>query len=519
MSHADDASERTLNGESRASTDTAGLYNVLGVDRDATPDELKRAYRRLALQHHPDRNPGASGRSGEFVRIQYAYDVLSDERRRRIYNRYGEIGVQMAGRMGGELLDPLVSSLLSTFAFASAAVALLLIAFFALLARRIDHANDWLFSVIFTPLWTADVLVLLVLMSVRLKDAALIGSGSSQSTDDSTSEQLEQDEMEEAAVDGEVPADPCPAPPTDTTPLLGAENSGTGPQQQQQQQQRRHRPSIHRRRRRLRTVRRCAEARVSELATATPMLYLLLLAGFQISLVLYLDGYVDWTIMRVAAPWFCIEAIHFVLLTLQLTAGLLRIKERALLSNDNPRRSTAKPMLVLAADTYWWLVIRVALALLVAAKLAGPLAAWSWALIFAPAYLPAVRWAAALFFLRQQLRAMSGDAEVLQNENAIVLACAAAFGIVSSFVYSFVALLVWKLSQPLAVRLALVLIPVFIALSLACCCCSCFGLCLTYGIEATVENEMFAGQDACPPCAAVVPTNRRIERPPSASDQ
>ncbi|KAJ2323791.1 hypothetical protein IWW51_003587 [Coemansia sp. RSA 2702] len=114
---------------------------------------------------------------------------------------------------------------------------------------------------------------------------------------------------------------------------------------------------------------------------------------------------------------------------------------------------------------------------------------------------------------------MSGDAEVLQNENAIVLACAAAFGIVSSFVYSFVALLVWKLSQPLAVRLALVLIPVFIALSLACCCCSCFGLCLTYGIEATVENEMFAGQDACPPCAAVVPTNRRIERPPSASDQ
>ncbi|PIA16358.1 hypothetical protein COEREDRAFT_42944, partial [Coemansia reversa NRRL 1564] len=90
MSNYDGASERTLNAEGRTSTDTTGLYNLLGVDYCATQAELKRAYRRLALQHHPDRNHGSTGSAEEFVRIQYAYDILSDKRLRRIYNRYGD---------------------------------------------------------------------------------------------------------------------------------------------------------------------------------------------------------------------------------------------------------------------------------------------------------------------------------------------------------------------------------------------------------------------------------------------
>ncbi|KAJ2846543.1 hypothetical protein IWW36_004302, partial [Coemansia brasiliensis] len=311
MSASDNASERTLNGENRSSIDTVDLYTVLRVDREATQNELKRAYRRLALQHHPDRNPRAAGRSGEFVRIQYAYDVLSDERKRRIYNRYGELGVQMAGRVGGELLDPLVSNMLSTVAFATAIVALLLITFFALLSRRIDHANSWPYSIIFMPLWTMDVVIFAALIWSYFKTPVL------QSHDDEDSESVHLEE-EEACVEsafGDSQTDNMPA--TDATPLLGARNSQSAPQPPLQQPR-----NFNRRRQRLRTARKYVETCVSKLATAAPMLYLLLLVAFQLLLVLRLDGYVDWSIIRIAAPWLGIETIHFVLLTLQLTAGL-----------------------------------------------------------------------------------------------------------------------------------------------------------------------------------------------------
>ncbi|KAJ1996592.1 hypothetical protein H4R26_006137, partial [Coemansia thaxteri] len=138
MPSSDGASERTLNADAPG-RDMAGLYNVLGVGQHATPAELKRAYRRLALQHHPDRNPGSAADGADFVRIQYAYDVLSDERKRRIYDRYGEMGIRMAGRVGGELLDPQVSNMLSGLAFASSLMALLFVLFFALLAHRVDR--------------------------------------------------------------------------------------------------------------------------------------------------------------------------------------------------------------------------------------------------------------------------------------------------------------------------------------------------------------------------------------------
>ncbi|ORX68527.1 DnaJ-domain-containing protein [Linderina pennispora] len=151
----DRASERTLTTDTPS--DPGSLYVILGVDTAATPGEIKRAYRRLALQYHPDRSPTTSQR---FVSIQHAYDILSDERMRRIYDRYGDLGIQMAGRMGGEILDPHVSNLLSALAFVSALVAMLLIVFFALLARRVDMQRPWPFSAVFMPLWTIDGLVL-----------------------------------------------------------------------------------------------------------------------------------------------------------------------------------------------------------------------------------------------------------------------------------------------------------------------------------------------------------------------
>ena len=72
----------------------ADYYEVLGVSRDATPDEIKKAYRKKALQFHPDRNPGDPSAEKKFKEIAAAYEVLEDEKKRQMYDRYGAEGVQ-----------------------------------------------------------------------------------------------------------------------------------------------------------------------------------------------------------------------------------------------------------------------------------------------------------------------------------------------------------------------------------------------------------------------------------------
>ncbi len=65
------------------------LYEVLGVNRDASEDDIKKAYRKLARQYHPDRNPGDKQAESRFKEVQAAYDVLSDKGKRSNYDRFG----------------------------------------------------------------------------------------------------------------------------------------------------------------------------------------------------------------------------------------------------------------------------------------------------------------------------------------------------------------------------------------------------------------------------------------------
>jgi molecular chaperone DnaJ len=73
------------------------LYDTLGVSKSASADEIKKAYRKLARRYHPDRNPGDASAEEHFKEVQTAYDVLSDDEKRKAYDRFGSTN----GRVGG----------------------------------------------------------------------------------------------------------------------------------------------------------------------------------------------------------------------------------------------------------------------------------------------------------------------------------------------------------------------------------------------------------------------------------
>src|SRR5450432_1426081 len=65
------------------------FYELLGVSRTASADDIKKSFRKLAMQHHPDRNPGDKESERKFKEVNHAYDILKDPEKRAAYDRYG----------------------------------------------------------------------------------------------------------------------------------------------------------------------------------------------------------------------------------------------------------------------------------------------------------------------------------------------------------------------------------------------------------------------------------------------
>eukprot|EP00039_Didymoeca_costata_P000439 m.45546 g.45546 ORF g.45546 m.45546 type:complete len:356 (+) comp10261_c0_seq2:116-1183(+) len=83
------------------------LYGILGVDRNANTKDIKRAYRKLAVKYHPDKNPGDEEAANKFQDLGFAYETLSDEKLRRTYDQGGEEAVKKnrGGRDGGDVFS------------------------------------------------------------------------------------------------------------------------------------------------------------------------------------------------------------------------------------------------------------------------------------------------------------------------------------------------------------------------------------------------------------------------------
>ncbi|KAL0587406.1 hypothetical protein ABG067_003025 [Albugo candida] len=150
------------------------FYDLLGVDPDVTPELLKKAYRKKALQLHPDKRGNSPEIQEDFTRMKYAYDVLSDPKKREIYDRMGEDGVKLMENVGNlspeEMLAALFGSLNAVGVKGKCFMMLLiasLFSFFLIIPSRnyvhkvfwclrVNHTVSWDWVVVFIPMWILD---------------------------------------------------------------------------------------------------------------------------------------------------------------------------------------------------------------------------------------------------------------------------------------------------------------------------------------------------------------------------
>jgi len=86
-------------------TEKRCYYEVLSVARDASADDVRKAYRQSALKHHPDRNPGDAEAEARFKEATEAFQVLSDDQKRGRYDQFGHAGVDGAPDVGGDIFS------------------------------------------------------------------------------------------------------------------------------------------------------------------------------------------------------------------------------------------------------------------------------------------------------------------------------------------------------------------------------------------------------------------------------
>ncbi|KAL7034993.1 hypothetical protein ACKWTF_008205 [Chironomus riparius] len=86
----------------KLSTSGDSLYEILGLPKTSTPEDIKKTYRKLALKYHPDKNPDNPEAVDKFKEVNRAHTILSDQTKRNIYDNYGSLGLYIAEQFGEE---------------------------------------------------------------------------------------------------------------------------------------------------------------------------------------------------------------------------------------------------------------------------------------------------------------------------------------------------------------------------------------------------------------------------------
>ncbi|RNF20482.1 putative heat shock protein [Trypanosoma cruzi] len=138
---------------------SGSLYAALEVARDATPQEIRKAYHRLALRLHPDKTGGTT--TEQFTLIQEAQSILSDPRQRRVYDTFGRMGIESLRQFGDGMVVMTTAGIRCAF-FIIAFWMLLWLLTLVLVIVRLDYNKGWPWAAVFAPAWVALVPLLLI---------------------------------------------------------------------------------------------------------------------------------------------------------------------------------------------------------------------------------------------------------------------------------------------------------------------------------------------------------------------
>jgi hypothetical protein len=142
------------------------FYAILQVEKTASLKEIQRAYKRLALQYHPDKTTDPEAKE-IFQTVKRAYDILSDDKKKRIYDEYGEKGVSMVESMGevAPFIDPDVIHFMNWIFFIGSCLVALMILFPAFVSLKAEKKVDWTWVNVFIPAFILDAIILLALLA------------------------------------------------------------------------------------------------------------------------------------------------------------------------------------------------------------------------------------------------------------------------------------------------------------------------------------------------------------------
>ncbi|KAH9102065.1 hypothetical protein LEN26_015587 [Aphanomyces euteiches] len=143
----------------------------MGVAPDVTPEDLKKAYRRKALQLHPDKRGNTPEAQEEFMLMKNAYDILNDPKQREIYDMMGEDGVKLVHQYGDLSPDELLMAMLNSLAQSGPMGKCIIFSFVAFflgfftliplfICLKVDQDIGWSWITVFVPMWILDGIVL-----------------------------------------------------------------------------------------------------------------------------------------------------------------------------------------------------------------------------------------------------------------------------------------------------------------------------------------------------------------------